>query len=85
MFCLFRAAVDGGELLLGVPEVTGEGGRGGAGVGHEQPGAADRGGRVGVVVAAEPPAARAAASQRPTWARSWGRPEAASDSSPRTA
>ena len=51
-----RGAVDGGELLLGA-------GRGprtraaavAAGAGQGQPGAADRGGRVGAVVAAEPP------------------------------
>ena len=47
--------MDGGELLLGAVEVAGQGGRGVAGVGDEQPGAADRGGGVGAVVAAEPP------------------------------
>ena len=49
------AAVDGGELLLGAAEVTGQGGGGRAGAGEEQPGAADGGARVGAVVAAEPP------------------------------
>src|SRR5690349_2128900 len=48
-------AVDGGELLLGLAEVAGQGGGGAAGVGDEQPGAADRAGGVGAVVAAEPP------------------------------
>ena len=36
-------------------EVAGEGGCAGAGVGDEQPGAADGGGGIGAVVAAEPP------------------------------
>ena len=84
-FLLFfgcRAAVDGGELLLGVVEVAGQGGRAGARVGDEEPGAADGGGGLGAVVAAEPPGGEGAASQRPTWARSCGRQAAASDSSP---
>ena len=47
--------MDGGELLLGLAEVAGQGGGGAAGVGDEQPGAADRAGGVGAVVAAELP------------------------------
>ncbi len=47
--------MNGGDLLLGLAEGRGEGGRGRAGAGQGQPGPADRGGRVGAVVAAEPP------------------------------
>ena len=47
--------MDGGELLLGLAEVAGEGGGAGAGGGQEHPGGADGPGRVGAVVAAEPP------------------------------
>src|SRR5260370_918225 len=49
------ATVEGGELLRGVAEGRGEGGRGRAGAGQGQAGAADRGGGVGAVVAAGPP------------------------------
>ena len=41
--------------MLGAAEVAGQGGGGVPGVGDEQPGAADRAGGVGAVVAAEPP------------------------------
>jgi len=69
--------VDGGELLLGLAEIAGQGGRGGAGIGQEQPGAADRAGRVGAVVAAEP-----AGGEGGCEPPSGGRPAAVRDSSP---
>ena len=77
-----RAAVDGGELLLGVAEVAGQGGR--AARASEMNSQAPLTAAAGSVPSSQPsrPAARAAASHRPTWARSCGRPAAASDSSP---
>jgi hypothetical protein len=74
--------VDGGDLLLGLAEGRGEGGRGRAGAGQGQPGPADRGGRVGAVVAAEPPGLKGGREPPADLARSWGRPAAVSASSP---
>jgi hypothetical protein len=74
--------VDGGDLLLGLAEGRGKGGRGRAGAGQGQPGPADRGGRVGAVVAAEPPGLQGGREPAADLGQSWGRPAAASDSSP---
>ena len=74
--------MDGGDLLLGLAEGRGEGGRGRAGAGQGQPGPADRGGRVGAVVAAEPPGLQGGREPPADLGQELGRPAAASDSSP---
>ena len=74
--------MDGGELLLGLAEVAVKGG-GGARA-SEMNSQAPLTAPAGSVPSSQPscPAARAAASHRPTWASSCGRPAAASASSP---
>ena len=74
--------MDGGELLLGLAEVTGEGGRGRAGAGQGQTGAADGG--AGSAPSSQPsrPASRADAEPAADLGRELGSPAAASDSSP---
>ena len=74
--------MDGGELLLGLAEVAGQGGGGAAGVGDEQPGAADRAGGVGAVVAAELPGGQGGGEPPADLGQQLGRPAAASASSP---
>ena len=74
--------MDGGDLLLGLAEGSGEGGRGRAGAGQGQPGPADRGGRVGAVVAAEPPGLKGGREPPADLGQEAWQAGAASDSSP---
>ena len=76
--------MDGGELLLGAAEVAGQGGGARAGVGANSQAPLTGAGRVGAVVAAEPPGGEGGGEPPAAWASSWAAPAAASASSPRT-